>query len=191
MRHLYLVRHASPSIQPNTPSEQWTLSDRGIDEARRLAGIGGTWGLAAVYSSVEPKAQATALIIGDAAGQAVRVVDGLQELHLPRWIGNSDAFADMVRTILAEPDVSAHGAERASAAAARFAAAVSIVEQGPFPAAIVSHGRVLTAYLAELLAIEDPFAVWRAMPMPSWACLDLDPPRPKLIDPFSGLGGDP
>ena len=187
MRRLYLVRHASPSIQPNIPSGQWTLSDRGIEEARRLASIAAGWGLAAVYSSVEPKAQATALIIGDAAGQPVRVVDGFHELRFDGWIINADAFSDLVREILDQPDVSVHGAERASAAAARFAAAVGIVDKGPFPAAIVSHGRVFTAYLAQLLALEDPFALWRSIPMPGWACIDLDPTPRKLIEPFSGL----
>lgn len=191
MERLYLIRHASPSVQPHAPSEQWTLSERGIEEARRLASIAASWGLAAVYSSVEPKAQATALIIGDAAGQPVRVVEGLQELRFDRWIANSDDFSEQVRNILEQPDVSVHGAERASAAATRFAAAVSIVAKGPFPAAIVSHGRVLTAYLAQLLALEDPFGLWRAIPMPGWACVDLDPPRPNLIEPFSGLADTP
>ena len=53
MKLLYFVRHASPNIQPNVPSEQWTLSERGIEEARSLAKIAAGWGLEAVYSSVE------------------------------------------------------------------------------------------------------------------------------------------
>lgn len=167
------------------------LSGRGIEEASRLASIAAGWNLAAVYSSTEPKAQATALIIGDAAGQPVSIVEGLQELRFDRWIINSDDFSETVREILDQPDISAHGAERAASAAARFAAAVGMIEEGPFPAAIVSHGRVLTAYLAQLRALDDPFAVWRSMPMPGWACLALDPPAPKLIEPFSGLSDAP
>ncbi len=187
MRRLYLVRHASPSVQPSTPSEQWKLSDRGIEEARRLATVAESWGLSAVYSSNEPKAQATALIIGDAVGQPVRVVDGFQELRFERWVINSDEFSGQVRDIFEQPAMSVHGAERASAAAVRFVGAVSLVETGPFPAAIVSHGRVLTAYLAQQLQLTDPFAFWRSIPMPAWACLDLDSRIPKLIEPFTGL----
>ena len=187
MRLLYLIRHASPNIQPNVPSEQWTLSERGIEEARALARIAADWGLEAVYSSVEPKAQATALIIGDAVRHGVRVVDGFQELRFDRWIGNADEFGEMIRDIVQQPTVSVHGAERASAAAARFAAAVSLVAEGPFPAAIVSHGRVITAYLAQLLGLDDPFELWRSIPMPGWACVDLESPVPKLIAPFEGL----
>ena len=185
MRHLYLVRHASPAIQPNVPAEQWTLSERGIEEARALTRIAATWNLAAVYSSVEPKAQATALVIGDAVGQPVRVVEGFQELRFDRWIPNADEFAAMIRGIFRQPSASVHGAERADAAAARFDAAVRIVEEGPFPAAIVSHGRVITAYLSQILELDEPFDLWRSIPMPGWACFDLD--ASKLIAPFQGL----
>jgi broad specificity phosphatase PhoE len=188
MRHLYLIRHASPAIQPNAPAEQWTLSEHGIEEARELARVSATWGLRAVCSSAEPKAQATALMIGDAAGEPVRVVDGFQELRFDRWIPNADAFAEMIRGIFRQPSASVHGAERADAAAARFAAAVAIVEEGPFPAAVVSHGRIITAYLTERLGLDDPFEFWRSIPMPGWACLDLD--DSKLITPFHGLPAD-
>jgi broad specificity phosphatase PhoE len=191
MRRLYLVRHASPAIQPNVPSEQWTLSERGIEEARAIADIAKSWGLEAVYSSAEPKAQATALIIGDAIGQPVRVVEGAQELRFDRWIANADAFSEMIRDIFEQPAVSVHGAERASAAAARFAAAVALVAGGPFPAAIVSHGRVLTAYLSQIAGLDEPFDVWRSIPMPGWACLDVEPAVPKLIEAFHGLRAEP
>jgi len=185
MRPLYLLRHASPTLQPNAPQSEWTLSDRGIAEAEQLAEIARGWGLRAVYTSAESKAKATALIVAEACGLNAAVVDGLEELRFDEWIANSNQFSEAVRDILAEPDVAMRGAERASSAAARFAAAVGIIEQGPFPAAAVSHGRVMTAYLAETLRLPDPFGLWRAMPMPAWAVLDLDGPR--LAGEFRGL----
>lgn len=174
MRPVYFIRHASPTIQPNVPSEEWALSERGIDEARRLAKVAATWGLHAIYSSTEPKAQATALIVGDAAGVPVHAVDGLQELHFDRWVPNADEFAEMIRAIFEQPALSVHGAERAAAAAARFASAVTLLDDQEFPAAIVSHGRILTAYLSQLLHLDDPFAFWRSIPMPGWVRVDLD-----------------
>jgi hypothetical protein len=45
------------------------------------------------------------------------------------------------------------------------------------PAAIVSHGRILTAYLAQHRPLESPFDYWRAIPMPGWTRIDLDAPR--------------
>ena len=187
MRLLYLIRHASPDIQPNVPTPEWRLSQRGIDDARRLAEIARPWRLQSIYSSIEPKAESTALIIGDAAGLTVRVTQGFEELRFDQWFDNADEFSRAVRSILTSPDISTRGAERASAAALRFEAGVRIVEDGPFPAAIVSHGRVLTAFLAQLLHVEDPFELWRSISMPGWACVDIEPAVPKLIEAFRGL----
>ena len=182
MRTLYLVRHASPVIQPGVPSREWTLSDRGVREARALAETAKEWGLRALYSSSEVKARATALIVGDALGLQVNVVDAFDELRIPEFIANADDFNEVVRAVLEERDIEPprldpqidQRLESASAAAARFAEGVRIVEQGPFPAAIASHGRVLTAYLWASGRVSDPFAAWRAIPMPGWASVDLD-----------------
>ena len=181
MRPVYFIRHASPTIQPNVPAEEWTLSERGVEEARRLAQVAATWGLAAVYSSAEPKAQATALIVGDAAALPVHVVEGLQELRFDRWIPNADEFSEMIRRIFEQPAGSVHGAERVDAAAARFASAIELLDEREFPAAIVSHGRILTAYLAQLLRLDDPFTLWRSIPMPGWVRVNLDDPRGPVV----------
>jgi broad specificity phosphatase PhoE len=174
MRTLYLIRHATPAIQPTVPSPDWPLSERGIEETRRLSRTAKSWGLQALYASNEAKAQSTALVLGEELALPVGVVEGFQETRLDVWIGNSDEFGDAVRQILEQPELSWRGAERAATAAERFAAGVSIISEGPFPAAVVSHGRVITAWLAERLSIDDPFTLWRSIPMPGWASIDLD-----------------
>jgi broad specificity phosphatase PhoE len=158
------------------PAPDWPLSERGFEEASALGATALAWGITAIYASSERKAQSTALAMSEVVGVPVHVVDGLQELRIDGWIGNSDDFAETVKQILEEPYFSLRGAERASAAAERFASAISIIERGSFPAAIVSHGRVLTAWLAHNGRTADPFALWRAIPMPGWAGVDLDEP---------------
>jgi probable phosphoglycerate mutase len=184
MRHLYLIRHATPTVQPNVPSPEWSLAERGIEEARALATVAESWGLRALYASKEPKARSTALIIGDALGLPVNIVEGFEETHLDWWISNSDEFAEAVKQILEQPDLSLRGAERAEAAAARFAGAIDLITQGGFPAAVVTHGRVLTAWLTQTAGIEDPFALWRSIPMPGWTRVDLDDMRADAVEPF-------
>lgn len=174
MREIYFVRHATPSVQPTVPSHEWTLSPAGADEARVLAARAGSWGIHAVYASAEPKARATALLLADALLVPVHIVDGLEELRFDQWIANSDDFADAVRSILEQPSLSFRGAETADAAAARFDAALQLVAAGALPAAVVTHGRVLAAWLSRLLGPEAAFRTWRAMPMPGWARIDLD-----------------
>jgi broad specificity phosphatase PhoE len=187
MRPLYLIRHASPVIQPDVPAERWTLSPRGVEEARALAEVARGWGLRALYTSNEPKAQSTALIVGDGTGLPAQVVEGVHELKMDGWIGNADAFGETVREVLEQPELAAPGCERAADAAERFARAVELVAGGELPAAVVSHGRVLTAYLASRAPMEDPFELWRSIPMPGWGCIDLDARRAGLMAPFSGL----
>lgn len=185
MRQLFLIRHASPVIQPEKPPRDWPLSERGIEEARALAKVAQAWELEAIYTSSEVKARNTGLIIADALGLLPNVVDGFDELRMPDWIGNADEFNDAVRVILEDGPGAPRGSERAEHAAARFAHGVEIVAQGAFPAAIVSHGRVLTAWLARAIGLDDPYETWHRMPMPGWACVDLDAPRIGFITPFS------
>ena len=78
MRALYLVRHATPAVQPNVPAVECPLADRGIDEARALAQVAREWDLRAVYASREPKAQSTALIVAEPSLIPVHVVEGFE-----------------------------------------------------------------------------------------------------------------
>jgi probable phosphoglycerate mutase len=175
MRPLYLVRHASPLIDPNQPARDWPLSERGIAEAQALARAAAGWGLQSIYTSSEAKARSTGLIIGDAAGLPVHVADAFDELRISDWINNADDFNDTVRAIL-EGDTPPRGAESREDAAQRFAGSVALIARGALPSAIVSHGRILTAYLAHHRPLEAPFAYWRAIPMPGWTRIDLDAP---------------
>ena len=185
MRLLYLIRHASPRVQPDVPTREWVLSDAGVQEAQQLSRTATSWGLRAIYASSEAKAQGTALIIGDEVSASVNVVDAFDELRINEWVANSDQFNERVREILQghEP---AHGDEAAHEAAERFAGGIRLISDGPFPAAVVSHGRVLTAYLAASGLIEDAFEFWRALPMPGWGCIDLDAPAAGLPVTFAG-----
>jgi broad specificity phosphatase PhoE len=192
MRLVYIIRHASPAVQPGVASRDWPLSDRGIEESQSLAAAAEGWELRAIYSSSEAKARATAGIVGERFGLQVNVADAFDELRIPEFIANSDEFNDVVRAVLEDrtfepprldPLLSGR-LETADTAAERFAAGIGIVEQGAFPAAIVSHGRIIAAYLAAVLRSADPFALWRSIPMPGWASVDLDAPEAGLLRAF-------
>lgn len=182
MRRIYLLRHATPQVRPEEPSRDWPLSPRGVTEAEALARTSADWGLHSVYSSSEAKARSTALIVADAAGAFVRVVDAFDELPMP-WVDNADEFNAHVRSLFAGEPV--RDAEPADAAAQRFARGMAIVAPAELPAAVVTHGRVLTSYLASLGAVEDAFSFWRSLPMPAWGSIDLDARGARMIvEPF-------
>jgi broad specificity phosphatase PhoE len=97
------------------------------------------------------------------------------------WVHNSDDFNKLVQSILEGQEAGGH--ETAEAAAARFASGIRIVEEGPFPAAVVSHGRILTSWLTSRGYVDEPFEFWRGIPMPGWALIDLD--AAQITTPFA------
>jgi broad specificity phosphatase PhoE len=183
---VFLVKHAMPAIDPAVPAPRWGLSKRGIDDARRLAEVARGWGVRAVYASVEPKAKSTALILGDGVRAPVHVVEGLEEQRWEEWVDNTDEFNGLVRAMLDESDVSIRGAEPMAQAAERFARAMALIAAGGLPAAVVAHGRVMTAWLRREGATHDAFALWRSMPLPGWAEVGLGPPV-RLLTSFAGV----
>jgi broad specificity phosphatase PhoE len=192
MTRVYLVRHASPAVRPGTRPSTWHLSDRGIEEARALAEIARGWGLTAIYSSVESKASATAAIIGDPLGLPVRLVEGLEEQRWDAWTENADEFNENVRRILERPEESIAGSEPAAAASQRFDAALHLALPGGGPLAVVSHGRVLTAWLDSVLALESPYDAWRAIPMPGYALVEIgEGHRVRMLSEFDGTEREP
>jgi probable phosphoglycerate mutase len=188
MARVYLVRHASPTVRPGTRPSTWHLSERGIEEARALAETARDWGLTAIYSSVEPKASSTASVIGDAVGMPVQLVEGLEEQHWDAWTENADEFNENVRRILERPDESIAGSEPAAAAAQRFGGALRLLLPGDGPLAVVSHGRVLTAWLDSVLTLESPYDAWRAIPMPGYALVEVGAGhRVRMLSEFRGV----
>jgi 2,3-bisphosphoglycerate-dependent phosphoglycerate mutase len=79
---LLLIRHAEPErIAPGTSSgpADPKLTERGRDQARRLARWLGQETVDAVLSSPQRRARETAEVLGDALAIDVEVVDGLKE----------------------------------------------------------------------------------------------------------------
>src|SRR5207237_6287674 len=64
MRRLTLIKHARPQVDPHTSSDQWTLADEGRAAAAALAHLLPGQAFARIVSSEDPKARATAAIIG-------------------------------------------------------------------------------------------------------------------------------
>jgi broad specificity phosphatase PhoE len=172
MRALYLVKHAAPDIDPGVPAELWGLSPEGEAQARDLARAAAAWRLRSLWCSTEPKAVATARIVGESLGLSPRSDAAFGELRMPAYFADPAAFEAAVQAILARPREAVDGAEPARDAALRFDDALARVDV--FPAAVVAHGRVITAWMAHAGRTGDPFASWRSLPLAGWRRIDLD-----------------
>jgi 2,3-bisphosphoglycerate-dependent phosphoglycerate mutase len=160
---LLLVRHSVPAADPSVPSEEWRLSDEGRALCEALAGQVGAYEPQRLISSPEPKALETAELIAPVLGLAVEVEDGLRETarRTVGWL-EQNALHEGIRQLFARPDEVVFGEESGSAALARFSRVVERVEE---PAAFVTHGTVMSLYVAG----SDPdggFAFWKTLGLP-------------------------
>jgi broad specificity phosphatase PhoE len=177
---IVLVRHGETA--DNVPPQRFMgsrdtpLSDRGREQAHRLAADVAGAGLAAIWTSALRRARETAEIVGAAAGLVPRVDERLAESHRGRWEGR--LVTDIERE---EPELWAAwrragagfrfpGGESLAEHQRRALAALDAVREGPLPALVVSHGGTIRAIAAAghprgLDAFHD-LAVPNAVPLP-------------------------
>jgi broad specificity phosphatase PhoE len=169
---LILVRHGRPKIDPDTPATGWPLCPEGREAVERLAERLATYAPTGIVSSPEPKAKETADILAARLGLMVEQDPGLHEhKRQHRSFGTEQEFRESVAAVFARPAEAVHGGETAHEASERIAAALAKHRGRPLVA--VTHGTVLSMYLAERLAC-DPLDLWRSLHMPDAFVLDAD-----------------
>jgi len=196
-----LVRHARPRIVLTRPAPDWDLSQDGIDAADRLTALALFEHATGLYAGPEPKMRSTLASIATERGGPVEGDAAFAESGAAGWLAEGVFLATVGRFFTTPDEPAAVGWEPAAAAAARFAAGIDrlrprygpVVVPGhvnPGTFAVVSGGRVLTAYLASLLDYppETAFQVWRHLRMPDVAVIELAPDAPpRLVIPFGVL----
>ncbi|HEX6288184.1 MAG TPA: histidine phosphatase family protein [Herpetosiphonaceae bacterium] len=182
---LFLIRHAPVTIDLTVPSEQWQLSAEGRALAERIAALPILRDLRTVWSSPEPKAQATARPLAARHAAALVIQPDLAELRRgPANLPDRAAYDAAVRAAFARPDRSISGWEPARDARRRIVGCVrAVAAQASGPIAVVSHGLVLSLLLAHLRGQDRvDVAEWRSIPLPALAIVDSL--TWKIIAPF-------
>ncbi|TAJ71683.1 MAG: histidine phosphatase family protein [Phenylobacterium sp.] len=169
---LILVRHGRPVIDRDIPPPQWGLCPEGRDAVAALAEKLIPFGAKAAISSPEPKALQTAEIIGQRLGLAVEVEHGLHE-HKRQHVsfGTEEEFRQRIAQVFANPQAPAPGGESAEQACERLAAALAKHTVRPLLA--VTHGTVLSLYVAKLLGL-DAHDLWRNLHTPDAFVFDAN-----------------
>jgi broad specificity phosphatase PhoE len=124
----------------------------------------------AVISSEERKAVATAQAMAAHLGVPTRACAGFEEQHHrnSEWL-DADEFDRRVAAALDAPEARSFGDESANEAADRFRAALSrLAEAESGQVAVVTHGRVLTAFIARHNRIAAS-EFWKRLEMPAYA----------------------
>lgn len=177
MAKLYLIRHSTSAIDAKTPSHSWSLSAQGRAKAKQLATHLKSESIDLIFSSHEPKAIETARYISRALGVTNTVVKGLEEhdRNQVEFLGN-DVFRASVKQMFERPTALVFGGETADQARLRFGSTVErlLVEHGGRNIAIVSHGTVMTLFIATFAQIGQ-FDFWSRLRMPCYSTVEYSP----------------
>jgi broad specificity phosphatase PhoE len=182
MARLILVRHAQSIVDPTRNPAKWDLDPAGFARLNALALLPAFADVTRVACSLEPKAIKTAAAIVQANGlPSPEQFLGLGEIYKAGVVEDHDQvmdklFAEAGRPVL--PDW-----ESAAAALARFRSCLAPLLASGGNLLVVSHGTVLSLYLAWLLGQDRVnLADWSSIGFPDYAI--VDPGAKRLIQPF-------
>lgn len=172
MTRLYLVRHAHSQMTGNV-AERWPLSEKGRREAGVLARQDFWREVEFIFSSPEPKALQTAEPAARRWGIPLKIVDCLHELRRPRLIQD---YHEVIARFFTNPEQSIAGMETATQTAERIARCLKeLVAAHPGQTlAAVSHGLVLTLFLAQLENRWPTVDEWRTVPFTGLSIVDTN-----------------
>lgn len=182
MARLYLVRHALTRPDPAQPAAGWALDPAGSADLARMASLPHWGGVGRIVSSPEPKALLTAEAIRSRHElPPAATFDDLREIHKAGW---TDRHDEVMAEFFREPGRPAlPGWETASDALARFSACVDWLVAKGGDLILVSHGVVLSLYLADLLGQSHVrYDDWRSIRMPDFALVNAAERR--VVQPF-------
>jgi broad specificity phosphatase PhoE len=177
MRTLFLIRHAQPEVTPGVTAREWPLTPASRATTRALAGhLAGANTLTRLISSDEPKALETAQILARALRLPVDCGAGLGEHRRERvrFLGAA-AWDAAVARFFANPGALVLGEETALKALERFSAAVAlyVAREAERDVALVTHGTVMTLFVAAHNPGVSALAFWRALALPDLVALTV------------------
>jgi len=156
---LILVRHGRPLVTDGVLPSEWPLAE---DSQTSISILGREMGLspgAILLSSTEPKALATAEALALQSG--VRPTDGLREVTKP-WFEREADLQRATRAYLAGQVLD--GWEPLPTAVERFDRVVARLERPGV--VVVTHGTIMTAWLASAGLLPNPFEFWQSLGQP-------------------------
>ncbi len=177
MRDLILVRHSDVVQQPTGSSHEWVLSENGRSRATTLATQLSPHQPTRIFTSEEPKARDTGKLLAEKLEIEWETAVGLQEhsrKNAPYFEDVAD-FQEAIRQLFLYPDELMFGQETAVQARTRFTHTVQkLMDQHPHDKlAIVTHGTVMTLFIAHHTPNLDPIPFWQNLKLPDFHILTV------------------
>ena len=184
MRRLILIRHSQTKQQANVNSHDWQLTDEGRKRCQLLAEELRPYAIDRVITSEEPKAALTGQLVEEVLAVPCETAPNLHETKR-ETVGYFEREADFkasVQAAMAEPDKLLFGEETFTAARERFSQQIEtlLVLYPGETLAVVTHGTVLSLYLAHL-SEQDMIALWNSLDMPAYAVIMVSLAQKQVI----------
>jgi broad specificity phosphatase PhoE len=185
MRKLIFIRHSAVAKDPNISPHDWPLSKDGRSRTHALLPRLTPYQPTRFITSHEPKAMETGQILADALGKPCTIAPGLQEhdrVGTP-YYANQTEFENIISRLFIHPTELVFGNETADQARTRFTQTIhTLLAQHPptDTLAIVTHGTVLTLFLAHHNPHLDPIPFWHSLQLPDLVVVSL--PDMKIIE---------
>lgn len=162
-----------PEIDPERAPTRWHLSSQGMAACVDLAEAISPYAPDRIVTSRTRKAFETGRIVAENLSIHVVPIDDLEEQHRDGvgWLSRT-VYNEGVRHALECPEELVFGEETVAHALARFTRAIAgeLAHDPAETVVAVTHGTVMTAFLAPLLG-EPPFDLWNRLGLPSFAVL--------------------
>jgi len=178
MTRVVLVRHTNSVPDAGVTADLWDVTGTGRQRAAMLVPAMRDLGVDLVVTSPERKAVITGDILAQGLGTRRIEMPDLSEQSWSRvpFLAAQEDFVATVRDHFARPDEMVFGEESSRAAGERFDRVVQEVLALPGPPripAFVSHGRIMSAWIALLIG-EDAFTFWQDLRMPDAFRVDVE-----------------
>jgi broad specificity phosphatase PhoE len=178
MTRICLIRHTTSIVDPAVTADLWNVTAEGRRRVVALFPALAEQGVDLIVTSPERKAVITGEILAHGLHLRRKEAAGLSEQSWSRvpFLPELSAFTEAVRQHFATPNEAIFGEEPSRDAAIRFDRTVRDVLAGPQPPqvpAFVSHGRIMSAWIAKLTG-EDAFVFWQSLQMPDAFIVDLE-----------------
>ena len=183
MNKLILIRHSIAKMEKDLPPDQWRLSAEGRRRCKLMAEEIKPLKPDIIISSSELKAQETANILAGFLEENSSIVDGLHE-HKRKNVAilKQSEFEARIASLFENPGELVFGSETANQAKQRYTNAVNeILRKNPGKSiAIVSHGTVMSLFIADFLGIPS-FNFWQRLKLPCYFILNLPSLTPVVL----------
>lgn len=165
IRRLILVRHAETVHNLDGVAQGWSdseLSERGMEQVRRLALRAGALGPTSLYSSPLARARTTAEAIADSLKLPLHLLEDLREMHCGRWEGMTfveirENDGDEYHRWAEDPSVPCPEGESFEDVSLRMSRALETIQERENGSAavplIVSHGTAIRIAATTLLGL--------------------------------------